>query len=193
VDSPPGTYEDLDGRDCPRCKQIAAEREAAPVSLYRATLRRPASLATGRRAVFMMFMSVETRRRRRYPIRQDHSGRVRTGRCRSAPAGLSCRFRAASVPFQPPMTQCTQELKPDAYSLIYVHYCMTLDLVTRGSNRGGECGHVVVGADRAGRLVPGFSRDRTVDRSGSQAFLPDHGIPGSAGRDDFRGARVARG
>ena len=34
VDSPPGTYEDLDGWDCPRCKQIAAEREAAPVSLY---------------------------------------------------------------------------------------------------------------------------------------------------------------
>ena len=41
VDSPPGTYEDLDGRDCPRCKQIAAEREAAPASLYRATPHGP--------------------------------------------------------------------------------------------------------------------------------------------------------
>lgn len=33
IDSPPGTYEDLNGRDCPRCMQIAAEREAAaPIS-----------------------------------------------------------------------------------------------------------------------------------------------------------------
>jgi hypothetical protein len=33
VDSPPGSYEDLNGRDCPRCNQIAAERDAAvPVS-----------------------------------------------------------------------------------------------------------------------------------------------------------------
>ena len=33
VDSPPGSYEDLNGRDCPRCQQVAAERDAAaPVS-----------------------------------------------------------------------------------------------------------------------------------------------------------------
>jgi hypothetical protein len=28
VDSPPGSYEDLNGRDCPRCNQIAAERDS---------------------------------------------------------------------------------------------------------------------------------------------------------------------
>src|ERR1700730_5112879 len=28
VDSPPGSHEELDGRDCPRCNQIAAERDA---------------------------------------------------------------------------------------------------------------------------------------------------------------------
>ena len=33
VDSPPGSYEDLNGRDCLRCKQVAAECDAAaPVS-----------------------------------------------------------------------------------------------------------------------------------------------------------------
>jgi hypothetical protein len=32
VDSPPGTYEDLNGLDCPHCKRIAAEHEAAPAS-----------------------------------------------------------------------------------------------------------------------------------------------------------------
>jgi hypothetical protein len=29
VDSSPGSYEDLNGRDCPLCKQVAAERDAA--------------------------------------------------------------------------------------------------------------------------------------------------------------------
>lgn len=32
VDSPLGSYEDLNGRDCPRCKQVAAREAAEPVA-----------------------------------------------------------------------------------------------------------------------------------------------------------------
>jgi hypothetical protein len=33
VDSQPGSYDDLNGQDCPRCRQIAAERETAASAL----------------------------------------------------------------------------------------------------------------------------------------------------------------
>jgi hypothetical protein len=33
VDAPPGSYNDLNGQDCPRCRHITAERETAASAL----------------------------------------------------------------------------------------------------------------------------------------------------------------